>query len=196
MFTAMSRSWKILSLTVLATLLIAAGSLLVERKLLGPAGGSAEISLSDLKKDPPPEPGEPPKVAWIEPNMSHAKRQAFLESHFKIVRTMSALSPAVVKVFTVKSGTHLAMTEPGKNFQETDVSKDPDLPRRRLIFAGVSEERVFVHYEMGGIGRSFVVDFFELKSGEAAVGLWEGYCHGPAKNLDDLQRRIAHAGCS
>jgi len=191
MFTAMSRSLKILSLVILAAFLVSAAWLLVERKLLAPGEGPPEISLSDLKKEPPPIPGEPPTVAWTKPHMSPAERQAFLEGDFQVVRTVRALPSAVLKVYTVKDGGWLALTDPGKKFQATDVIEDPSLPRRRLIFAGVSEDRAFVHYEMGGIAHSFVVDFFELKSREAAVGLWKGYCDAPSNTLDDLQRRIA-----
>ncbi len=195
MLTAISRLWKILSLAVLAILLIIAAWLLVERNLLGPAGGPPEISLSDLKKGPPPIPGEPPVVAWTQPNMSSAKRQAFLESDFKFLRAMSVLPAAVLKVYTAEDGGRLAMADPGKEFEATDYIKDPTLPRRRLIFAGVSEDRAFVHYEMGGLAHSFVLEFFELKSPEAAVGLWRGYCDGPAKALDDLRLCIAKGRC-
>ena len=195
MHTAMSRSWKILSLAVLATLFITAVWLLVERKLFGPAGGPHEISLSGLKKGPPPEPGEPPKVAWAKPHLSTTEQQTFLDRDFQIVRTVSALPAAVLKIYTVKDGGWLVMTDPGKRLQNTDDIEDLTLPTRRLIFAGVSEDRAFVFYEMEGVMHSFILDLFELKSPEVAVGLWRGYCEGSAKNLDDLRRRAARGHC-
>jgi hypothetical protein len=66
------------------------------------------------------------------------------------------------------------------------------LPSRRLIFAGVSQDRAFVHYEEGGIAHSYVIELFRLEPSQTAVGVWRGYC-GPAKSLADL-RQLLSAG--
>jgi hypothetical protein len=71
------------------------------------------------------------------------------------------------------------MCVPGKRFEATDVIPDPNLPTRRLIFAGVAQDRAFIHYEDGGIAHSYVVELFRLEPSETAVAIWNGYC-GPA----------------
>ena len=53
------------------------------------------------------------------------------------------------------------MANPGKHFIEGDVIYDSSVPRERLIFAGVSGEKCFVHYEQGGRGHMYLVVFFE-----------------------------------
>jgi hypothetical protein len=79
------------------------------------------------------------------------------------------------------------MADPGERFEATDVITDPNLPRRRLIFAGVSQDRAFVHYEEGGIAQSYIVELFRLEPSGTAVGIWHGY-FGPAKSLDEIRQ--------
>jgi hypothetical protein len=67
------------------------------------------------------------------------------------------------------------MADPGERFQATDVVIDSTLPWRRLIFAGVTPDRALIHYELVGIGRSLVVELYDLKSPQSAVGVWRGY---------------------
>ena len=64
------------------------------------------------------------------------------------------------------------------------------LPTRRLIFAGVAQDRAFVHYEEGGIVPSYVVELFRLESSQTAVGVWRGYC-GPARDLADVRQLMS-----
>jgi hypothetical protein len=90
----------------------------------------------------------------------------------------------------VNGGSRVAIADPGEKFEATDFITDPDLPRRRLIFAGVAQDRAFIHYELGGIGLSYVVELFQLKSPDVAAELWSCYC-GPAKNLEEMKRQVS-----
>jgi hypothetical protein len=190
----MTRFWKTAVFVVLALLLVTSVWLYVRNKLVTPSNEPA-ITLSDLKTEPPPMPGEPPQIIFLEPNMSSTERRAFLAEDYKILRSVTELPEGIVKDFTVKGETRIAMADPGEKFEATDVISDPTLPRRRLIFAGVAGDRAFVHYELGGMGKSFVIEFFRLKSPEIAAGAWHGFCNGPARGLDDLRQRISDGRC-
>jgi hypothetical protein len=87
-----------------------------------------------------------------EAETARAERQAFLAGDYKILRTVSDLPGGIQRLYTVKGESRIAMADPGKRFESTDVVTDPTLPSRRLIFAGVVQDRAFVHYEQGGIG--------------------------------------------
>jgi len=78
------------------------------------------------------------------------------------------------------------IADPGDYFNEGDIIVG-DLPTRRLIFAGVTPDRAFIHYEKGGIfGPSSFVVLFRLESPDIAVPLWRG-CYGRAKNLEEIR---------
>jgi hypothetical protein len=151
-----------------------------------------EISISDANREPELPPGEPAPIKFIAPNMSSHERQTFLAADYEILQRVTDLPSGIRSLYTVKGGSHIAMTNPRERFEATDVITDPTLPRRRLIFAGVSQDRAFVHYEEGGIAHSYVVELFRLEPSQTAIGVWRGYC-GPAKNLADL-RRLMSAG--
>ena len=85
------------------------------------------------------------------------------------------------------------MANPGQRFEATDVIRDESLPRKRLIFAGISGNKCFVHYEQGGLGLSYPVAFFELTSSQGMTPIWRGGC-GKAKDLDQL-RSLLNQGC-
>jgi len=90
----------------------------------------------------------------------------------------------------VKSGSRAAIADPGEKFEATDFITDSALPRRRLIFAGVAQDRAFIHYEQGGIAHSYIVELFRPESPDTAVGMWSGHC-GPAKNLEEMKRLVS-----
>ncbi len=153
------------------------------------------ISSPHLNKEAPPKPGGPASITFLEMNMSPPERQAFLAADYKTVRRVSELPEAFLGLYTVKGEKRAAMADPGEEFQLTDVISDFSLPSRRLIFAGVAQDRAFVHYEQGGICLSFIVEFFRTESPDTAVGVWRGRCNEPARSLDDLRRRIQRGDC-
>ena len=128
-------------------------------------------------------PGGPEFAA---PNMSAAERREFLTADYRIVWKMADLPAGIRKLYTVKGGSRLAMADPGEKFQATDVLTDPDLPTRRLIFAGVAQHRAFIHYEVGGFAHIDVVELFRVEPPDTVVRLWEGYC-GFTQTLADLR---------
>ena len=54
----------------------------------------------------------------------------------------------------------LDIAEPGAEFQVTDVMVKPNLPIRRLVAAGCSNDHCLVYYERGGIAHTWQVALF------------------------------------
>ena len=150
--------------------------------------------VSSTYREPEWPPGEPAPIKFFTPKMSSIDRQDFLSANYKIVQKVADLPTGIRKLYTVKGGSRVAIADPGEKFEATDYITDPDLPRRRLIFAGVAQDRAFIHYEEGGIAHSYIVEFFRLKSIDVAVGLWSSHC-GAAKNLEEMKRLVSKEDC-
>lgn len=185
----MSRFSKNLLIGSIALVVAFAALLYFRTRLVGPTD-KLEISISDAKRESLLPPGEPAPIKFVAPNMSSRERESFLAADYEILQTVSDLPAGIRSLYTVKGGTHIAMANPGERFEATDYITDPTLPRRRLIFAGVSQDRAFVHYEEGGIAHSYVIELFRLEPSQTAIGVWRGYC-GPAKGLADLRQLIS-----
>lgn len=56
----------------------------------------------------------------------------------------------------------LDMAEPGAAWQVTDVVMKPDLPGRRLVAAGCSNQHCLIYYERGGIAHVWTVVMLRL----------------------------------
>jgi len=167
----MSRFSKIV-LIGSVTLVFAFAALLYFRKRFVAPTDKLEISISDASRKLELPPGEPAPIKFVAPNMNSHERQTFLSADYEILQTVSDLPAGIRSLYTVKGG--------------------PTLPRRRLIFAGVSQDRAFLHYEEGGIAHSYVIELFRLEPSQTAIGVWRGFC-GPAKSLADL-RQLMSAG--
>jgi hypothetical protein len=139
---------------------------------------------------PEPPPGEPAPIQFA--GMSSVERRDFLDANYTILRKVADLPPGIRKLYTVNGGSRVAIADPGEKFEATDVITDRDLPRRRLIFAGVAGDRAFVHYESGGFAHSYLIALFRLKSPDLAVGLWSGY-RGPAKSFEEVRHLVSES---
>jgi len=183
----MSRLSK-LALIGAVTVFVAVAALLYLHTWLAIPTGKLEIQVSN--KEPEWPSGEPPPIKFASPNMSSVERQAFLTADYRIVQKVADLPAGIRKLYTVEGGSRVAIADPGERFEATDVITDPDLPRRRLIFAGVAQDHAFIHYEEGGIAHSYIVELFRLESPDLAVGLWRGY-RGPTKNLEEMKQLVS-----
>jgi hypothetical protein len=139
--------------------------------------------------------GEAPIIEFPS-SVSQATKAQLLKDDFRIVTDVSALPTPVLKAFQEKGGSRSLLANPGAKFNPTDVIWDASVPRKRLILAGVSTDRCFVHYEQGGRGHSYVIEVFGLRSGETIEPLWFGYCAKTADNLKTPRSQIASGGCS
>jgi hypothetical protein len=177
-------------LIITATIFVAFAILLYVRMRFSLRTDKLEIPVSTTNREPEWPPGEPPPIKFASPNMSSVERRAFLTADYRLVQKVADLPAGMRKLYTVKGGSRVAMADPGERFEATDVITDPDLPRRRLIFAGVAQDGAFIHYEEGGIAHSYIVELFRLESPDLAVGLWRGY-RGPSKNLEEMKRLVS-----
>lgn len=136
------------------------------------------------------KPIEFPSISASEPRIQH-----FLDGDFEVIARVEALPRPLLAAFTEQGGSRVLIANPGKRFNATDVV-DNTIPNKRLIFAGVSDNKWFVHYEQGGRGHSYILAFFTLTSSETMTPLWRAYCDGPATNIQELRSKLTNGACS
>lgn len=146
---------------------------------------AAGIVLALSKRDRRPL-GEAPTLNYLSPDMAQLARQQFLDGNFTIIRDIRLLPWPILEKFTERNGSRPVIANPGKGFIVGDVIYDSSVPSERLIFAGVSGEKCFVHYEKGGRGHSYLLVLFDLTPTDVKP-LWRGYCSGPAANIGELR---------
>jgi hypothetical protein len=89
--------------------------------------------------------GDGPPLRVPSAGLSLPEMEKFLEGDFTTIEDMKALPPSVLHVYTEQGSTRLLMANPGKRFELSDAVIDSSVPRKRLIFAGVSDDKCFVH---------------------------------------------------
>jgi hypothetical protein len=156
----------------------------------------AAISVAHLRKSKVPPLRQAPRIEYPSQTVTQLARQDFLQGSFSSIKNMQDLPPSVLRAFTEQSGSRLVMADPGKDFRATDVIYDSTVPSKRLIFAGVSGDKCFVHYEQGGIGLSYVLALFNVTSKDRMKPIWQGYCGRRATDLEDLRSLLAGGSCS
>jgi mono/diheme cytochrome c family protein len=138
-------------------------------------------------------PANPPQNSAPVPHkLSAAEKVHILDGEFTIEKTVDHFPDSLKSAFA-----HLAkeadfkMANPGEKFEATDaLSSGPALPRRRLIFAGISKNRYFIHYEHGGIGYHCDVVVFDVDPG-GKVSFLGGGSGEPAKDLAQLRTLVS-----
>lgn len=138
--------------------------------------------------------GEPRQIQFSD-KLSPQQQLQFLDGDFRIITKVRDLPRPVLEALKEEGGTRLTMVDPGRNFEATDVIYDPSLPSRRLIFAGVVDNKVFIHYEQGGIAHMFILALMRLGPEGNIEGLSRNYC-GPATDLQSLRREIERGDCT
>jgi hypothetical protein len=124
--------------------------------------------------------------------LSPAQREHVLDGQFNEVTKTEAMPVNVRRAFAKITGEpSFALSNPGQKYQATDVVVDRDLPRRRLVFAGVRGDDWLVHYELGGIGHSYCVLLFKVDSQNRLQFMWGGAGSHGAKDLDQLRKMVA-----
>jgi len=140
--------------------------------------------------------GEGPRIEYPSGEMSQSAREQFLQGDFSLIKDVRALPAPVLQAFTEQGGSRLTMANPGKDFQATDVVFFNSLPWRRLIFAGVSGDKCFVHYEQGGRGHSYVLALFNVPAKDDMRPVWRGHCPTRAATLEELRAWFVKGSCS
>ena len=98
------------------------------------------------------------------PNLNQADIEKMLGvERFQIVRRTRGVPLAVQLSFTNLTGFPFEMADPGKNMLHDVIV--PGLPARRLVFAGLSDDSVFLVYEQGGYVDTLNAVFFWFEQG-------------------------------
>jgi len=139
--------------------------------------------------------GEPRRIGFANKELSPEEQLQFLGGNFRIIKNLRELPGPVLDALMEEGGTRLTMVNPGKRFEASDVIVDPSLPNRRLIFAGVEDNKVFIHYEQGGIAHMFILALLRLSPEGKIEGLSRDFC-GPEADLQTLRSEIEHGNCT
>ena len=138
--------------------------------------------------------GDSPLIEFPTVPISQAVVQQFLDDDFRFIKDTKALPKPVIQAFTETGGSRLTIANPGKEFEETDVIWDASVPRKRLLFAGVSRDKCFMLYEQGGRVHFYVLALFELSNANVMKPVWAGYC-GPAASIAELRSNVSRDRC-
>jgi hypothetical protein len=93
--------------------------------------------------------------------LSTAEKEHILDGQFKMISTTGSMPANIKQAFSETTREpSFALADPGQKYQVTDVVVDRNLPFRRLVFAGVKDDKWFIHYERGGRGHGYYVLVF------------------------------------
>lgn len=124
--------------------------------------------------------------------LSATEREHILDGQFKLVSTTEGIPANIKQAFSqVSRQSSFAMANPGQKYQVGDVVVDRNLPFRRLVFAGGSNDKGFIHYERGGRGHGYYLVVFKVDPDGDAHFLWGGSGLNGARNLEQLRKMIA-----
>lgn len=127
-----------------------------------------------------------------EPPLPATQRAHVLDGQFSIEKDVNQLPSELKLEFARLSGDKIfKMANPGEEYQSTDVIDRPGLPWRRLLFAGASEDNIFVLYEKGGRAHSYHVAVFHFGAEKKAKLLWFGTGLSGAASLEQLRTMVA-----
>jgi hypothetical protein len=159
------------------------------------AGAYFRLALRPI--EPLPTPAQSPQTSYTPPfrTLSANEKAHILDGQFSIEKNVNQLPDALKSEFARLAGeSEFKMANPGQEYQSTDVVVRPGLPRRRLLFAGKSDSKIFVLYEEGGIGHSYHVAVFGCDPKGNVKFLWIGagfYGAHAATHLTQLRAMIA-----
>jgi len=153
---------------------------------------------------PPPQPqsqrgellGDPDRFGLRTISVSDEVRVHLLDGDFKIARRMNEIPNSCTRIFessfVTNSGSHaksgqIILANPGEAFQASDYIANPELPFRRLEFAGLSTAKCFIHYQSGGKPSSFCLAVVDLANQKT---VWVGESAKAAESPDDLRRML------
>jgi hypothetical protein len=154
------------------------------------------LHLRAVRRPIPPlvEGSEKPRESYwpIFHTFSAAQKAHVLDGDFLIVKNVDRLPDDLKSAFCRLAGMkNFEMADPGENYQVTDVVVEEGLPFKRLLFAGISSGKYFIHYETGGIGHSYHVAVFGIDSQRRVTFVWGGPGGSGANDLTQLRTMVA-----
>ena len=124
------------------------------------------------------------------PSLSDPLRRHLTDERFQIVTSLRGLPLGVRETLQSLFGTgSLDIAEPEAAFQASAVNANPKLPSRRLVTAGCSSDHCLVHYERGGIARTWHVMLLHWAP-DATRFEWGGAAAGRLATIGDIRNAI------
>jgi hypothetical protein len=122
--------------------------------------------------------------------LSAALRIHLKDERFAIVTSIRGLPLGVRDGLQTLFGSQtLDISEPGAEFQVTDVILNPKLPIRRLVAAGCSTDHCLVYYERGGIVHTWHVALFHWTPAATRFE-WGGIAPGGLATIGDVRNAM------
>ena len=123
--------------------------------------------------------------------LSAAERERTLDGQFSVIKTTESIPKNVKQAFSeITRQSSFALADPGQKYQGGDVVTDRNLAFRRLVFAGVNDDRWFIHYERGGRGHGYYVVVFKVDFDGRAHFVWGGSGASGATDLEQLRKMV------
>jgi hypothetical protein len=133
-------------------------------------------------------------------SIPQTEKEHILDGQFTVVTATEAMPAHLKEAFTVITGAQLGFASGAQRF----AMENPDwkypyqrrrvMPYRRLLFAGLSDNKWFIHYLSGvgcGTPGNYYVVVFDVDEQNKVQFLWGGKGPEGATDLDDLRRGIA-----
>jgi hypothetical protein len=122
--------------------------------------------------------------------LSATLRARIQDGPFGIVTSVRGLPLGVRDRLQTMFGGTLDIAEPRAEFQATDVLLKPNLPIRRLVAAGCSNDfYCLVYYERGGIAHTWHVALFHWTPDETRFE-WGGAAPGGLATIDAVRKAV------
>ena len=122
--------------------------------------------------------------------LSATVRARIQDGPFGIVTSVRGLPLGVRDRLQTMFGGTLDIAEPRAEFQATDVLLKPNLPIRRLVAAGCSNDfYCLVYYERGGIAHTWHVALFHWTPDETRFE-WGGAAPGGLGTIDAVRKAV------
>jgi hypothetical protein len=127
----------------------------------------------------------PPANAVSEELRAHVKSE-----RFQIVTSLRGMPLGVrYELGNLFGSFSLDIAEPGEKFEASGVPGDSQLPIRRLVLAGCSQDHCLVYYERGGRSRSWRAALFHWTP-DATRFEWGGTAPGNLKTIEAVQSAL------
>jgi hypothetical protein len=112
------------------------------------------------------------------------------EERFGLVTSIRGLPLGVREALQNLFGSpSLDIAEPGAKFQTTGEGVTPDLPSRRLVAAGCSNDHCLVYYERGGAAHTWHVALFHWTPAATRFE-WGGAAPGGLATIGDVRNAV------
>jgi hypothetical protein len=119
-----------------------------------------------------------------------AEVRRLLTDDCSTIREPGELPGAIKNAFaTLTDEKPFSLAAPGTRFNATDVI-EPGLPRRLLVLGGHCENRWFIEYEQGGIGKTVALMVLRINPDQSVALVWGRQLKRPTQSLRQLRNML------